>query len=103
MEFELLVRHNQRSFFIKTSALLLVLVRVTGQMTRARLWYVINTDQGYRLDNKKVSSECHWLDDERLIPASHCYAIIVARWLEVLAGYTRWPYLTVIISGTILE
>ena len=44
-----------------------------------------------------------WLDDEGLTPASHRYARVVARWLEVLASYAGRPNLTVITSGMVLE
>ena len=40
--------------------------------------------QCHQLDDKEVPSEYHWLDDERLTPASHRYARVVAGWLEVL-------------------
>ena len=42
-------------------------------------------------------------DGEGLIPASHRYARVVARWLKVLASYTGRPNLTVIISEMVLE
>ena len=48
-------------------------------MTRAHLWYVIGTGQGYWLDDQKTPSEYHQLDNEGLTPASHCYARVVAR------------------------
>ena len=72
-------------------------------MTRAHLWYVIGTGQGYWLDDKGASLECHWIDDKELTLASHRYAKIVARWLEVLASYAGRPNLTVITSGMVLE
>ena len=72
-------------------------------MTRAYLWYVIGTGQGYLLNDKRSPLECHRVDDKRLIPASHCYAMVVARWVEVLANYARQSNLTVIMSKTILE
>ena len=76
---------------------------------------VISIGQGYWLDNKSSPSECHRLDDERalsechrldnkgLTPASHCYARVMTRWLEVLASYTERLNLTVIMSGMVLE
>ena len=47
-------------------------------MTRAYLWYIINTSQSYWLDNKGAPSEYHWVDDEGLTPATDCYARVVA-------------------------
>ena len=41
-------------------------------------------------------------DDEKLIPRSHYYARVVAKWLEILASYAGQPNLTVIISGMTL-
>ena len=72
-------------------------------MMRAHLWYVIGTGQGYRLDDEGVPLECPWLDDEGLIPVSHYYTSVVARLLEVLAGYAGRPNLTMITTGTVLE
>ena len=72
-------------------------------MTRAHLRYVIGTGQGYWLDDERAPSECHRVDDERLTPASHHYARVVARWLEVLASYAGRSNLTVITSGVVLE
>ena len=43
------------------------------------------------------------LDDEGLIPANHCYARVVARWLEVLASYARRRNMIIITSGMVLE
>ena len=43
------------------------------------------------------------LDDEWLTPANHRYARVVARWLEVLAGYVGRLNPTVITFGTVLE
>ena len=43
------------------------------------------------------------LDDKGLTSASHRYARVVTRWLEVLADYAGQPNLTVITSGMILE
>ena len=43
------------------------------------------------------------VDNEGLTPASHCYARVMARWLEVLASYAGQLNLTVITSGTVLE
>ena len=57
----------------------------------------------YWLDDKRAPSECHRVDDEGLTPASHRYARVVARWLEVLASYAGRPNLTVIMSGMVLE
>ena len=72
-------------------------------MTRIYLWYVIVTGQGYWLDDKGVLLECHWVDDKRLILASHCYAKIVARELEVLTSYVGQLNLTVTMFGMVLE
>ena len=72
-------------------------------MTRAHLRYVIGTGQGYWLDDEGAPSECHRVDDEGLTPASHCYARVVARWLEVLASHAGQSNLTVITSRTVLE
>ena len=72
-------------------------------MTRAHLWYVIGTGQGYWLDDQGAPLECYWLDDKGLTLASHCYARVMARWLEVLASYAGQSNLTVIISRTVLE
>ena len=62
-------------------------------MTRAHLWYVIGTGQGCWLDDERAPSGCHRVDDEGLTLASHCYARVVARWLEVrpdkLRGTTK--------------
>ena len=57
-----------------------ILVKVTSYMINKHLWNIIG------------------LDDKELIPASHCYAKVVARWLEVLAGYTGQLNLMVITS-----
>ena len=54
-------------------------------MTRAHL--LIGTGQGCWLDDKGALSRCHRVDDGGPIPASHCYAKVVARCLEVLASY----------------
>ena len=62
-------------------------------MTRAYLWYIIGTDQGYWLDDEGAPSKCNWIDDKGLIPASHCYAKVMARWRKVLAGYAGQPNL----------
>ena len=70
---------------------------------RAHLWYIINTDKGYWLDDKGVPLECHWVDEEGLTLASHRYTRVVARWLEVLAGYMRRPNLMVITFKTVPE
>ena len=59
-------------------------------MMKKHFWYVI----GIGWD---------WLDDERLTPASHYYARVVARWLKILASYAGQPNLMVITSGMVLE
>ena len=41
-------------------------------------------------------------DNKELIPASHCYTKVMARWLEVLASYAGQPNLTVITSRMVL-
>ena len=41
-------------------------------------------------------------DNERLTPAIHCYARVLATWLEVLTSYARRPNLTMIMSGLVL-
>ena len=92
-----LVRCNQTSFFVKTSASSLILVRV--------YWL---DDKGlplecHQIDDKGAFLECHWVDDKGLTLVSYCYTRVVARWLEVLASYAEWLNLTVIISGMVLE
>ena len=72
-------------------------------MTRAHLRYIIDTGQDYWLDDERAPLECYWVDDKGLTPASHCYARVVARWLEVLASYVGQSNLTVITSRTVLE
>ena len=72
-------------------------------MTRAHLRYVIGTGQGCWLDDKGALLGCHRVDDKGLMLISHCYARVVARWLEVLASYAERPNLTIITSGMILE
>ena len=72
-------------------------------MTRAHLQYVIGTGQGCWLDDERASLGCYWVDDEGLTPASHYYARIMTRWLEVLASYAEQPNLMVITSGMVLE
>ena len=72
-------------------------------MTRAHLWYVIGTGQSCWLDDERAPSGCHQIDDEELTPASHRYAKVVARWLEVLASYAGRPNLTVIMFRMVLE
>ena len=57
----------------------------------------------HRLDDKRAPLECHLLDNKRLVLAIHCYARLMARWLEVLASYARQPNLTMITSGMVLE
>ena len=52
---------------------------------------------------QKSASPGHRVDDGGLTPASHRYARVVARWLEVLASYAGRPNLTVIMSGMVLE
>ena len=52
---------------------------------------------------RRSASQGHRIDDRGLIPASHRYARVVARWLEVLASYAGQPNLTVSMSGTVLE
>ena len=60
VESEQLIGCNRaRSSLVQTSALLSVLVRVIGYMTRAHLWYVISPSQGYWLDDEGAPSECH--------------------------------------------
>ena len=68
-----------------------------------RAHFFIGTGQGCWLDDERASLGCHQVDDGGLIPASHCYARVVARWLEVLASYAGQPNLTVIMSGKVLE
>ena len=72
-------------------------------MTKAHLWYVIDIGQGCWLDNEETPLGCHWVDDKGLTQASHCYARLVTRWLEILASYTRQLNLTMITSGMVLE
>ena len=104
VEFERLVGCKQTcSSLVQTSASSLVLVQVTGSMTRAHLWYIIGTGQGYCLDDKGAPLGCYWVNDERLTPTSHCYTRVVARWLEFLASYAGQPNLTGIMSGMVLE
>ena len=52
---------------------------------------------------QKSASPSHQVDNGRLTTASHCYARIGARWLEVLASYAGQPNLTVIMSEMVLE
>ena len=63
----------------------LVLVRVTSLMTKEHLRNVIG------------------LNKKGLTPASHHYARVMAKWLEVLAGYAGRPNLIMIISETVLQ
>ena len=72
-------------------------------MTRAHLWYVIGTGQDYWLDDEGAPAECYRVDDKGLTPASHRYARVVARWLEVLASYAGRSNLTVVTSKMVLE
>ena len=72
-------------------------------MMRTHLQYVIGTSQDYWLDDKGATSKRHWVDNKGLILASHCYARMVARWLEVLASYAGRSNLTVIMSGIVLK
>ena len=48
------------------------------------------------LDDKEATLEYHWLDDKEMTPASHYYAKVVTRWLEVLTGYAGQSNLTLI-------
>ena len=42
-------------------------------------------------------------DDKGLTSASHHYARVVTRWLEILASYAGQLNLTLIMSGMVLE
>ena len=75
--------------------------RFTGQMTRAHLF--IGTSQDCWLDDEKAPLRCHQINDGGLTLASHHYARVIARWLEVLASYAGRPNLTVITSRMVLE
>ena len=52
---------------------------------------------------RKSASPGHWIDDRGLTPVSHCYARVVARWLEILASFAGQPNLTVSTSRIVLE
>ena len=71
------------------------------QMTKAHL--LIDIGWGCWPDDKRASSGCYRVDNGGLIPASHRYARVVARWLEVLVSYAGRPNLTMITSGMVLE
>ena len=50
-----------------------------------------------------ISISQSWLDNKKLIPASHCYVRVVVRWPEILASYKGQPNLMVIMFGIVLE
>ena len=52
---------------------------------------------------KKYNQNVIGLDNKGLTPASHCYAKVVARWLEVLASYAGQLNLIGVISRMVLE
>ena len=93
VESERLVGRNRvRSFLVQKSALL----DDEGSLS---YWYWSRLLARYQ----KSASLGHRVDDRGLTPASHCYARVVARWLEVLASYAGRSNLTVITSGMVLE
>ena len=82
---------------IKTLASSLVLVRIYTVDNKS------SPSECHWIDDKEALSKYHWVDDKGLTPASHHYARIVARGLEVPASYVQWPNLTIITSRLVLE
>ena len=101
---ELLIGCNQTSSLVKSSTSSSVLVKVywlddeSSPSVYHRYW------SGLLARWQKTTFGMSWsLMIKRLIPETHCYAKVVARWLKVLASYAKQSNLIVITSRIVLE